>query len=188
MHVGLWDGLGVRVGVGEAEVGGVVGGRVVGEAGRVGVLDPDGVGDGRRDGVAEVLAVVAGTERVGRALVRCGVGLDAVTCGTESAAGARVGPVSASGPFVKVPDASAAAVQPIRTRPTPAPVSSRFPPRRRALRGARRRAARPAVTAGSGGAAGVPGTGAGSTGAASWSTGVPQPGHDRAPLRCRRHE
>ncbi|MDF9812969.1 hypothetical protein [Streptomyces sp. SPB162] len=188
MHVGLCDGFGVVVGGGGVEVVGAVGGRVVGEADRGGFLDPDGDADGGPEGVPEVLAVVAGAERVGRALARCGVGLDAVTRGTESAAGARVGPVSASGPFAKVPDASAAAVQPIRTSATPTPVSNRFPPRRRALRGARRRAARPAVASGSGGAAGVPVTGAGSAGEASWSTGVPHPGHDRAPLRWRRHE
>ncbi|MCZ4121290.1 hypothetical protein O3X23_18195 [Streptomyces sp. H39-S7] len=188
MQVGLCDGFGVLVGVGGFEVVGAVGDRVVGEADRVGVLEPDGVADGEPEGVPDVLTVVDGDECAGRVVVRRGVGLASATCGAESAAGARVGPVSAPGPLAKVPDARAAAVQAIRTMPTPTPVTSRLPPRRRARRGGRRRAARPPVASGSGGAVGAPVTGAGSTGAASWSTGVPHPGHDRAPLRCRRHE
>lgn len=185
MHVGPCDGLGVFVGEGVGEFVGSVGGRVVGVAERVGLLVAVGVAVGDPEGVPEVLAVVAGAERVGRAVVCRGAGLDSEACGTAPVAGARVGPVSASGPFANVPVARAAAVQTIRTRPTPAPVSSRFPPRRF---GGRRRAARPPAASGSGGAAGTPAAGAGSTGRASWSTGVPHPGHDRAPLRCRRHE
>lgn len=186
MQLGLGDGLGGRVGEGESDADGDVG-RLLGDAERVGVFEADGVADGEPDGVPEVLAEADG--RAGRALC-LGVGLDAPACGVESPIGACDGPVSASGPLAKVPDDSAAAVHTTRTRPTPAPVSSRVLPRRRARRGGgRRRAARPPVKSGSGGAAGVPATGAGSTGTvASCSTGVPQPGHDRAPLRCRRHE
>lgn len=167
MQVGLCVGCGVRVGEGEPEGVGDVGGRLVGVADRVGVLEPDGVADGEPDGVPEVLAVVAGFECVGRAVVCRGAGLDAPACGTESPAGACDGPVSASGPLAKVPDDSAAAVQTTTTRPTPTPVSSRFLPRRRARLGCRRRAARPPEWSGSGGAVDVPDTGTGSTGMTS---------------------